>query len=67
MAAKSIRGEFYRRRWLMAAESLNVIFSEDPQAALTEVLARADKRIRLLVLPDGRSTLPKVTLHKATE
>ena len=65
--AKSIRGEFYRRRWLMAAESLNVIFSENPQAALTEVLARADKRIRLLVLPDGRSTLPKVALHKATE
>lgn len=67
--AKSIRGEFYRRRWLMAAEAVRLQFTQDPQAALADALVAAraagNDRPAVLVLPEGRTTLPKVALHIA--
>ena len=67
--AKSIRGEFYRRRWLMAAEAVHLCFTQDPQAALDAALAAipaagSDLPV-VLILPDGRVTLPKVAFHVA--
>jgi hypothetical protein len=56
---KSLRGEFYRRRWLMAAEGRQVVVTADPQAALDAALDRLGGHPRLLVLPDGSATLPK--------
>jgi hypothetical protein len=62
---KSIRGEFYRSRWLMSAEAHRVVFTQDPQTALEAALARHGGRPRVLAIPDGRGTLPKLSLHTA--
>lgn len=63
--AKSIRGEFYRRRWLMAAEQRRVVFTRDPQTALEAALARHRGRPRVLALPEAQATLPKLYLESA--
>jgi nickel-dependent lactate racemase len=62
---KAIRGEFYRRRWLMSAERHRIIFTQDPQTALEAALARHGGRPRVLAIPQGRATLPKLYLHQA--
>lgn len=60
---KAVRGEYYRRRWLMAAAQRRVVFTQDPQRALDDVLAaQPEARPRLLILPDGANTLPKFSL-----
>jgi hypothetical protein len=61
---KAIRGEFYRRRWLMSAEDCHVVFTLDPQTGLEAALARHGGRPRVLVIPEGKATLPKISLHK---
>ena len=60
---KDLRGEFYRRRWLMAAESRHVVFTADPQAALNCALEGQVGRPRVLILPEARNTLPKPHLY----
>ncbi len=60
---KAIRGEFYRRRWLMAAEAARIVFTQDPQTALEAALSRHDGRPRVMILLEGQTTLPKVALH----
>jgi nickel-dependent lactate racemase len=60
---KALRGEFYRRRWLMAAETRQVVFTEDPQAALERALDGQGGRPRLLILPSGKATMPKPRLY----
>jgi hypothetical protein len=65
---KALRGEFYRRRWLMEAEQRRMAFTPDPQAALDRVLAQAPDDVpNVLILPEGRTTLPKISLYDATE
>ena len=61
---KALRGEFYRRRWLMAAERRRIVFTDDPQAALDQAVRGHADKPAVLVLPEGRSTLPKVRLHE---
>jgi hypothetical protein len=61
---KALRGEFYGRRWLMAMEDCNVVFTGDPQDALDRALAgRHSDGLCVTVLPEGRTTLPKVHLY----
>jgi hypothetical protein len=60
---KALRGEFYGRRWLMAAEGRQVVFAADPQAALDRALARSATP-SITVLPEGRTTLPKIQLYR---
>lgn len=60
---RAIRDEFQRRRWLMAAEAVRLVFTQDPQMALEAGLARHGGRPRVLILPEGETTLPKMALH----
>jgi hypothetical protein len=60
--AKAIRGEYYRRRWLMSAENRRVVFTTNPQPLLDTLLAdHRPPRMRVAILPEGRTTLPLVS------
>jgi hypothetical protein len=61
---KALRGEFYGRRWRMAADGRRVVFTTDPQAMLDRALAQGSSTIT--VLPEGRTTLPKMRLYQPT-
>jgi hypothetical protein len=62
---KALRGEFYRRRCLMAAAHCHVVFSRAAQAALDEAIATIDGEPHILILPEARTTLPKIELYSA--
>jgi nickel-dependent lactate racemase len=64
--AKAIRGEFYRRRWMRAANEQRVVFTARPQEALEAALERSDPDALVVIIPDGATTLPKTQLHQAT-
>ena len=62
---KSVRGDFYRRRALQEITRRRVILTNDPTKALADTLASMDTTgIRVIVLPEARTTLPKEKLYR---
>ncbi|HUW33516.1 MAG TPA: lactate racemase domain-containing protein [Planctomycetota bacterium] len=60
---KGVRGDFYRRRALQEITRRRVVLTDDPSRALADTLAGMDTTgIRVIVLPEGRTTLPKEKL-----
>ena len=57
---KALRGEFYRRRWMMEAERRNLVFTQDLQGALDAAIAAFPGKPNVLILPEGRTTIPKL-------
>ena len=57
---KAIRGEFYRRRWMMDTEDKHIVFTQNPQEALNAAITASASKPTIIVLPEGRTTLPKV-------
>jgi hypothetical protein len=57
---KALRGEFYRRRWMMEAERRNLVFTQDLQGALDAAIAAFSGKPNVLILPEGRTTMPKL-------
>ena len=64
---KAIRGEFYRRRMLLAAAKRRVRFTPEPQHVLDEAIASfKEGKPHVVLLPEGRTTLPKIDLYRAS-
>lgn len=61
---KDIRGEYYRRRWMKLASERRVVFAPDPQQALDRALAEHAGVPHVVILPDARTTLPKLQLFR---
>ena len=59
---KALRGEYYRRRWMMDAEERHVIFTQEPQKMLDAAIATSTTNPTIIILPEGRTTLPKVRI-----
>ena len=59
---KSLRGEFYRRRRIQEIQKRQVLLTPDPNTTLQSVLSQTDSDIRLVILPEGKTTLPKEKL-----
>lgn len=60
---KLLRHEYYRRRNLETLRERHIAITPDPQAALEKALAQLGSRdIRVLVIPEGKQTLPKEKL-----
>ena len=57
---KAIRGEFYHRRWMMDAEDKHIIYTQEPQGVLDSVIAVSATKPTITILPEGRTTLPKI-------
>ena len=62
---KNVRGHFYRRRALQEILKRRVILTDDPTKALAHALAGMNTAdIRVVVLPEARTTLPKEKLYR---
>ena len=59
---KAVRGEFYRRRGLIAAHECQVIMTPDPAAALKRIIAKKGlHKCRTNIIVGGRVTLPRLS------
>ncbi len=59
---KSLRGKFYTHRSIKEIQKRKVILTPDPNAALQDVLTQTGPDVWLVVLPEARTTVPKITL-----
>jgi nickel-dependent lactate racemase len=60
---KFLRSEYYHRRNLQILRERKLALTPNPQAALEKALAQVgSKDIRVLVIPEGKQTLPKTKL-----
>ncbi len=62
---KSARGEFYRRRKLAAVLQRNVVLTPDIGGALASAVSDDGDEVRVVVIPEGSTTLPKASLFRA--
>jgi nickel-dependent lactate racemase len=62
---KSLRGEFYRRRRIQEIQKRQVILTPEPNTALQNALSQSGSDIRLVILPEGKMTMPKEKLYQA--
>jgi len=60
---KSIRGKFYHYRQVNEVQKRKIILTPDPGAAIQKEIERMGSDIRIIVLPEARTTLPKEKLY----
>lgn len=60
---KSIRGKFYHYRQVKEIQKRKVILTPDPDTALKKELEKSGSDIRIVVLPEAKTTLPKEKLY----
>ncbi|MEK7395596.1 MAG: lactate racemase domain-containing protein [Candidatus Poribacteria bacterium] len=61
---KSVRGEFYRRRTIYEIKRREVILTADPNPAIQNVIAKKGSDIKVIVLLECKTTMPKERLYK---
>jgi len=62
---KDTRGEYYRRRRVHEVIRRRIVITPDPGAALRDALATIGPSPRVVVIPEGRTTFPKLCLFRA--
>jgi len=58
------RGKFYHYRQVNEIQKRKVILTPDPDTVFQKEIKNIDNRIRVVILPEGRTTLPKEKLYK---
>jgi len=61
---KSLRGKFYTHRKIQDVQKRKVILTPDPGSALQNVLTQTGLDVRLVVLPEARTTMPKERFYR---